>query len=267
VPDGPEAPAATPAASPAWPAAAPYTPAAAPAWAAAAPYDPAAAPAWPAASPYGPGAPYANGGPPKPGVNGFAIAAFVLGLIGGGILSVIFGIVALVKIRKRPQRGKGLAIAGLCLTGVWVLALVAILVVHAQTTSQRSSATGQITKPGHLDALSLQTGDCFQNPTGSTPASEVDDVTAVPCTTPHDAQVIAELPVAGSAYPGEAAFRTQAESGCQAKLKAVVDQSKVTSTMNLLWIYPEEDAWTDGMRHLSCLVVNDTKDVTSSLMK
>ena len=104
---------------------------------------------------------------PKPGTNGFAIASFVLGLLGGVLLSVIFGIVALSKIRHQPQRGKGLAIAGLCLSGVWVVGIVAVLVVNAQTASQRSAATGQITKNGHLGVLSLQAGDCFQNPSGS----------------------------------------------------------------------------------------------------
>ena len=64
---------------------------------------------------------------PASGTNGFAIAAFVLGLVGFVVLSVIFGIVALNKLRDRPQRGKGLAIAGLCLSGVWVVIFAAVL--------------------------------------------------------------------------------------------------------------------------------------------
>jgi Domain of unknown function (DUF4190) len=56
---------------------------------------------------------------PSDSANGFAIASFILALIGPlAILSVIFGIAALVRIRNRPQRGKGLAITGLVLMRV-----------------------------------------------------------------------------------------------------------------------------------------------------
>jgi hypothetical protein len=223
---------------------------------------------WPAAPPLAPGVHYYTADQPASGTNGFAIAAFVLGLLGGVLLSVIFGIVALNKLRNRPQRGKGLAIAGLCLSGVWVLGIVLVLVITAQTASQRSAATGQITKSGHLGVFSLRAGDCFQNPSGSQPASALlTQVTAVSCASPHDAQVIAQLPVPGTAYPGPAAFRAQALTGCKASVAADADKSKLTSTMNLLWIYPEPQAWTDGQRTISCLVVDSSTDLTSSLLK
>jgi hypothetical protein len=231
------------------------------------PDDTAPGNAWPAAPALTPGVHYYNADQLKPGTNGFAIAAFVLGLIGGALLSVIFGIIALGKIRQQPQRGKGLAIAGLCLSGAWVVGLVAVLVVIAQTASQRSPVTGQITKNGHLDVLSLRAGDCFQHPGGTTPATSLTQVTAVSCTTPHNAQVIAMLPVSGSAYPGEPAFRALAVPGCQAALKAEVDQSKLTSTAVLHFFYPLQQSWDDGEHSISCIVVDSSADLTSSLIK
>jgi hypothetical protein len=59
----------------------------------------------------------------KPGVNGSAIVAFVLGLCGAVPLGVIFGIRALTQIGESPQKGKGLAIAGLCLNALWIVVL------------------------------------------------------------------------------------------------------------------------------------------------
>jgi hypothetical protein len=238
-----------------------------PGWQLWVPDDAVAGNAWPAAPSLTPGVHYYTADQPKSGTNGFAIASFVLGLLGGALLSVIFGIIALSKIRHQPQRGKGLAIAGLCLSGVWVAGIVAVLVVNAQTASQRSATTGQITRNGHLNVLSLQAGDCFQNPSGTSPAETVTQVTAVSCTTPHDAQVIALLPVPGSAYPGQAAFHAQALTGCNAAVQADLDQSKLTSTMNLLWLYPLQQAWTDGQHSISCFVVDSSADLTSSLMK
>ena len=53
--------------------------------------------------------------PPPPGylppeeqrTNGFAIASLVFGIISGIPLAVIFGIIALVQIPKKNQKGKG----------------------------------------------------------------------------------------------------------------------------------------------------------------
>jgi hypothetical protein len=221
----------------------------------------------PAAPPLTAGVHYYTADRPASGTNGFAIASFVLGLLGGVLLSVIFGIVALNRLRHRPQRGRGMAIAGLCLSGVWVVVFAAGFVINAETASQRSAATGQITKNGHLGVFSLRAGDCFQNPTGSQPALDMTQVTAVPCVNPHNAQVTAQLPVPGSAYPGQASFRAQALPGCKTSTAAVVDQSKLTATMSLIWIYPEPQAWADGHRTISCLIVDSSEDLTSSLLK
>jgi len=69
------------------------------------------------------GAPYAS----QPGAtNGLAIAALVLGILGFGVIPVIFGHIALGQIKRQPQQqGRGMAIAGLVLgyiaVGFWVL--------------------------------------------------------------------------------------------------------------------------------------------------
>lgn len=221
----------------------------------------------PVAPPLAPGDSYGNADRPAPGTNGFAIASFVLGLLGGALLSVIFGIIALRKLRNRPQRGKGLAIAGLCLSGIWVAGIGAVLVVASMTAAQRSATTGQITKGGHLDVFSLHAGDCFQSPPGSQLDSGVGRVTVVPCASSHSAQVIAQLPAQGSAYPGEAAFRAQAVPGCKVRVAAVVDRSKVTATMKLIYLYPQPQSWAKGQRTIKCVVVDSSQDLTSSLLK
>jgi Domain of unknown function (DUF4190) len=86
--------------------------------------------------------------PPAGRVNGFAIASFVLGLAGFMlvtlVLSVVFGIVALAGIRRTGGRGRGLAIAGLVLSGVWVLLFAVIIAIGAATSPQHSSATGHV---------------------------------------------------------------------------------------------------------------------------
>jgi hypothetical protein len=60
--------------------------------------------------------------------NGLAVASFVLGLLGFGLLPVIFGHVALGQIRRTGDGGAGFAIAGLVL-GYLVLASLVVAIV------------------------------------------------------------------------------------------------------------------------------------------
>jgi hypothetical protein len=203
--------------------------------------------------------------PTNPRFNGFAIAGFVLGLLGGVLLSVIFSIIGLVQIPRRRQRGKGLAVAGLVLSGVWVVVIVVIIVVAVASQAHRSTA-GTITGSGQVDIFSLRVGDCFQNPPPGQAMLGMAQVTAVRCTTPHNAQVFAQFNATDATYPGRQALVLEARHACRAREAASLDKSKITSTMALHVLFPLPRAWTTGRRLLSCLVVDSTKDLTSSLL-
>jgi hypothetical protein len=91
-------------------------------------------------------------GPRRPeGTNGWAIAAFVLGILGGTILSVIFAIVALFQTMDRRQRGRGLAIAALVISAAWI-AVVTSLIAYGLSVQGKS-----------VHAIDLKTGDCVKD--------------------------------------------------------------------------------------------------------
>jgi type II secretory pathway pseudopilin PulG len=88
------------------------------------------------------GAPRAFGLTPPPLRRGYAIASLVLGILSvptvglllvGAMLSVILGVVALVKASRAPEEygGKGMAIAGIVLAGVSVVIMPFVLGVGA----------------------------------------------------------------------------------------------------------------------------------------
>jgi len=200
-----------------------------------------------------------------PSINGFAIAGFILGLVSAVLLSVIFSIIGLVQIRRRRQRGTGLAVAGLVLSGAWVVGIVVIIVIMAASQAHRST-TGTITGSGQVNIFSLRVGDCFQNPPAGQTVLGVAQVTALRCTTPHNAQVFAQFNATDATYPGRHALVLEAENGCKAREAASLDKSKITSTMTLHFLFPKPQAWTAGRRLISCLVVDATKDLTSSVL-
>ena len=217
-------------------------------------------------SPYGP-PPYQ--GPPAAGpVSGLAIASLVLGLLGAffltAITGIIFGIVALVGIRNNPQqRGKGLAIAGLILSAFWMLLIVIGFVAIIVSAPQRSPSTGQVTHKATVSIFALRAGDCFQYPGAKIAITEV---TLLPCTQAHNAQVYAVFPATGSSYPGPAALHRQSAAGCRARLRGNVNGSLITNTMSGQFLYPEPGSWAAGERTIRCLIVDSSADMTSSVL-
>lgn len=73
---------------------------------------------------YPPGQPAA---PARRGTNGIAIAGFVLAFF-ANVLGLILSIVGLVQARKRDQGGRGLAIAGIIISSLSILATVGAVV-------------------------------------------------------------------------------------------------------------------------------------------
>ena len=221
--------------------------------------------AGPYGTPYGGyGSPYPPGQPYSSKTSGWAIASFVLGLLGGVVLSVIFGLIALSRIKRLGQQGRGLAIAGLVLSGVWVVLIVVIIAVAGVNSASRSSSTGNITHAGNLSVFSLSVGDCFNSPAGT---QDVTSVTAKPCNQPHSAQIYAKFNLTGSnfSYPGTAKVNRLAASGCTARTGSI-DRSKTTNAMTVRFLFPDQNAWLAGQRTVACMIVNPTADLTYSLL-
>lgn len=115
--------------------------------------------------------------PPPPteprGTNGFAIASLILAVPAFSLpLSIAFGILALRQIRVSGNPGRGLAIAGLSISGAWLAVLLIGLAVASPSASS--------------DPLfHASPGDCFRSGTKASPVS---------CEDAHDIEVFHLLP-------------------------------------------------------------------------
>jgi len=115
--------------------------------------------------------------------------------------------------------------------------------------------------------FALHPGQCFQNPPASQTELGVTYVTVVPCTKPHNAQAFVQFTVKGTSWPGTGAVQRQADSGCHDRITGNVEASKIKSSMSLRYLYPLESSWASGHRTITCLIVNSTPDLTTSLLK
>ncbi|RDI53362.1 DUF4190 domain-containing protein [Nocardia mexicana] len=204
----------------------------------------------PGGYPPAPGGNFAQA-PRQQGTNGLAIASLVLGIIGGVCgLAAVFGIIALVQIKKTGQRGKGFAIAGLALTAVWV-AVGVIGFVAAAGSSEQRDASGEVTSGGSESVSRLREGDCVG---GMEDGKRMTSVTVSPCEQAHDGEIIAQFDLPRGAWPGEPAVAQQAEEQCSTKIEQALANSPMYDQLSVSYLYPDNKKDWDRDRGVSCMV-------------
>jgi hypothetical protein len=206
----------------------------------------------------------------QPGTDGFAITAFVLSLFSLVLFSVGFAIVALRRIGRTHKGGRGLAIAALVVSGLWVMAAVTVVVVRdqpkaavrASNAGPSAGSSGGVVAAGQIDASQVRVGDCVQSPSGN--AATVSTLDAVPCSAPHDDEAYFVGNIAGtSTYPGDKAVQNDADSICGSAFQAYVGISIDQSSLNYEFLYPGPDQWRSGDYSVTCFVTTGSKSTGS----
>jgi hypothetical protein len=214
---------------------------------------------------YGPAYPMVE--PPKRW-NGFAIASLVLGLLGGGLLAIVFGVSALVQIPKRHQKGKGLAIGGLVASVAWFL--IALLIISLNSMDEAAPASVTNAAPGvttEAPATSgkgfnpLRIGDCVNGIHDD--ENFADDLTVLSCDKPHDGEIYARFDLPEGAYPGEQAVISRAEDTCVDRLFDYTKRAN-DDDIDLYYYRPTEDTWYDD-RAVTCVVFETGGQSTGSM--
>ena len=199
-----------------------------------------------------------------PGTNGFATAALVCGLLAfipvAAILAVVFGIIALRQLGQVSQRGRGRAVAGVVLGSLVILAWAA-LTVRAFTMTADREEDGSYATSGVASVDTLQPGDCFSGVEQGT----VRSVTVHPCTTPHEAQLVATVPLDGP-FPGVGAAGGLAQQACLADVEALISSS-VGEQLGLVFLYSDSALGWAADPTVGCVVVAVDGEMTGSLLK
>lgn len=209
---------------------------------------------------------------PVPGWNGFAIAAFVVGLVVpllGLFIAVPLGIVALVRIGKTRERGTWLAIAGMVVAVLWWIAFIALGAALSLQGADRN-ADGEIVDAGRIAYDEIREGDCVNipDPAGT---GDVDtfDLEAVPCSEGHNAQTVALVPLDGDEFPGKQAIDEQSQQPCFEAVSALPGVSQGSTDYQPYRLVPTESIWgDDGGRTALCFVTRtDYADMTDDLVR
>ena len=113
-----------------------------------------------------------------------------------------------------------------------------------------STAACDLLAPSSAD---LRVGDCIDEPDqGST----VQAVPTQPCTSPHDAEVFAELAYpaeAAESYPGDAAFEIFVETSCIPLWDGYTGRVwGIDTEFDIGFLQPTVTSWDEGDRAVTC---------------
>lgn len=98
--------------------------------------------------------------------------------------------------------------------------------------------------------MNLDVGTCIQLPTESRAVT----VDVRSCTESHNAEVSQVIRAANGEFPGDAALNQQAEKECIDTFENYVGTPYVTSALDVTWLIPTAESWTQRDRSIVCLV-------------
>jgi hypothetical protein len=184
--------------------------------------------------------------------NGLAIATLIIG--GAGFLVVtipvnlVLGLVALVRTRRKGDKGTGLAVVGLLFSVLWAVGIGVAANALMNSPDPKRDASGQVSTAQQAGPDKLRVGDCVAR----SRTSEVANIKVQPCSTPGSDKVFAVFDLPKGPWPGGAASNAAADKGCTQRYSASHQQADQQS--ELVYFAPTKDRWTLGYHKVICMV-------------
>jgi hypothetical protein len=150
------------------------------------------------------------------------------------------------------------------------LALLAFTVWQFKTfdnTADRDQS-GEVTEGGQIDAFEIQLGDCLNNVfTNPNKTTEFTEVSAVPCSKPHEREVYAEMETKLLSFD-EKALTEEASTFCRDSFIEFIGMAYEDSALYFDYFFPTKVSWmTGGDRNIQCLVGAENYKKTIGTLK
>ncbi|MER7461942.1 DUF4190 domain-containing protein [Streptomyces sp. NPDC097981] len=204
----------------------------------------------------------------EPALNGFALASLLVGLLCLPPLGIVFGIVALVQIARKGERGRALAITGLAVSVAMTAALVLVTDRVADRLSDRLDTLQRLERvEGELtDIDEMREGDCFNVPGGDL-LDEDPLIYRIACTEVHEGEVTSSTRFPAGRFPGAPELKKAATDACwKAQDAYAMDTWALPSYADMYYFAPSRDA-RGGDRRLLCVIGTAEEEHRGSLRK
>jgi hypothetical protein len=207
---------------------------------------------------------------PRPSVNGLSIASLVVGIVCCvPPLGLVLGLIALSQIKKRGERGKGMAIAGIALSSISTALLLVAVANGGIGDAWDGFRKGMDEASRSRSTLDLRKGDCFNLPGSGVPEQETADVAVVDCAGKHEAEVSGGFQVRGyDSYPGESRLDELAYERCQEINDAyALDPWAVPKGTETYYYLPTKRSWRLGDDAVTCAFATDGAKIQGSVRR
>ncbi|GAA2468035.1 DUF4190 domain-containing protein [Winogradskya humida] len=199
--------------------------------------------------------------PPAPArTNNLAVVSLALSLAGVGLVGFVVGIFALRQIKERGERGRGLAIAGVVIPCVLVVAASVVGAVGV-VLAARKPAQADVAVAAPFARPSLGVGDCVRELGAS---FDPNNMPVVDCGESHTAEVYTIFSFPPGEYPGEAAIEAEADEHCSQAFEPYAAKDG-NEGMDIYYTYPSKDSWLAD-RAVTCVAADPAGTRTTSLM-
>ena len=194
--------------------------------------------------------------------NGLAIAALISAIF-VPLLGAILGFVALSQIKKTGEKGKGLAIGGIAISGLYILVCAGFIVAgiifadNVPTNAgnpvvpRSSTSAGTGNQGGNVKVENLRVGQCLNGIDAA--GATLSTLPVVACTASHEGEVVSTFNLTGSSYPGDSAIEKQAEDKCFAELDTYSPSTKDDESIGIFYLHPTRLSWGSGDRQVICI--------------
>jgi Septum formation len=142
-------------------------------------------------------------------------------------------------------------------------AFVVVVALAGCATQPDDEATDSPPESGEVGVFDLEVGDCLADFQDATQMSRVE---AAPCSEPHSDEIYASgsLPESGD-FPGAEAVESAAQDICLRHYQPFVGLPYEDSVLDIGYLTPTEDSWSDGDRAVLCTIFDPLQEVVGSL--
>jgi len=200
--------------------------------------------------------------PPTPtGTNSLAVGALVTSILGTLCLSsIVLAIVALVQTSKTGQKGRGMAIVSLVISGLWVIGGITLVAVDAANSEHENHDTAAaIAESEDVSTLDIAVGDCLITAQlDEDSAVLINTLPKVPCSKRHDTEVYAVIQATGTDYPGDDEMGDIADDLCSDAFDERLPRDVADDwDYGTFYLYPSAETWAGDDRDVTCMVTTD----------
>lgn len=198
---------------------------------------------------------------PQPS-NTLAVIALICAVLPCGvtwIAAIVLAIIVLVRAKKGTVRGRGMAIAALLISVVWLIAAAIGTVLLFNEVTKYDAARDA--NEGTISTDMIRSGDCFSElPEGE----EISTVEIIPCAKEHHGEVFAVFSISPEEGASQDDIYDLAQEGCASRFEDFVGTSIRETELEYSLIAPDKDA-VDFDDDVSCYLYQPGKVSTGSL--